>query len=99
MSSFTNIVKTASSAQTQPVMAASVLGVDEAVKNNLPDGFTKSTANGSVWYDDYYDESYSIISAVNKVVTVDEKRIKKYLDDQLITAEEYAYIIGENADE
>ena len=32
-------------------------------------------------------------------VNVDEKRIKKYLDDQLITAEECAYIIGENADE
>lgn len=75
MSSFTNIVKTASSAQTQPVMAASVLGVDEAVKNNLPDGFTKSTANGSVWYDDYYDESYSVISAVNKVVTVDASQV------------------------
>lgn len=30
---------------------------------------------------------------------VDEKSIRKYLDDQLITAEEYTYIIGENADE
>lgn len=42
MNSFTNIVKTASSVQAQPVMTAPVLGVDEAVKNNLPDGFIKS---------------------------------------------------------
>lgn len=73
MSSFSTLVTSATS-QSEAV-AVSTLGVDEPVKNNLPSGFTKVVTGGSVWYDDYYDESYSTISFVNKVVTVDASQV------------------------
>lgn len=74
MSSFTTLVKTASANQAEAV-ATSTLGVDEPVKNNLPAGFEKSEMEGGIWYSDYYDESYSTISFVSKVVTVDSSQI------------------------
>lgn len=75
MSDFTKLVKTASiSVQSDDVAVASV-GIDEPVGNNLPDGFKKSENPGALWYDNYYDESYSVISSVTKTVTVSQDQV------------------------
>ena len=74
MSSFSTLVTSAAATQSDAV-AVSTLGVDEPVKNNLPSGFTKLSTEGAIWYDNYYDESYSTISFVNKTVTVDSSQV------------------------
>lgn len=74
MSSFSTLVTSAAATQSDAV-AVSTLGVDAPVKDNLPDGFTKSSMEGGIWYSDYYDESYSTISFVNKVVSVDPSQV------------------------
>ena len=74
MSSFSTLVTSAASAQSDAV-AVSTPGIDEPVKDNLPSGFTKSTMEGGIWYNDYYDESYSTISFVNKIVSVDASQV------------------------
>ena len=72
MSSFSTLVTSAASAQSDAV-AVSTLGIDEPVKDNLPSGFKK--VEDGIWYSDYYDESYSTISFVNKAVTIDSSQV------------------------
>lgn len=74
MSSFSTLVTSAAATQSDAV-AVSTLGIDAPVKDNLPDGFTKSSMEGGIWYSDYYDESYSTISFVNKTVAVDPSQV------------------------
>lgn len=74
MSSFSTLVKSTATTQSEAVVT-STLGVDEPVKDNLPSGFKKIGTEGAIWYDDYYDESYSTISFVNKEVTVDSSQV------------------------
>lgn len=74
MASFLNKVKSASQENTEDIVV-STAGIDEAVTNNLPTGFTKNTSGNYIWYDNYYDESYSTISAVSKTVTVDPSQV------------------------
>lgn len=82
MSDFSKKIKAASiQSNAENEIAVNTIGVDEAVQNNLPDGFTKSEANGNIWYDNYYDTSYSTISAINKTVTVDQSQVNLTQED------------------
>ena len=74
MASFLSKVNSVSQ-DNAPDIVVSTAGIDEAVINNLPSGFTKNTTGHYVWYDNYYDESYSTISAATKTVTVDPSQI------------------------